>query len=423
VQGNEPTVAIFGQLLPGSAGGIETNLLCLLKALASVESPGHEIVIGPGGASDWLLPHLAPTQSVLPCPAIRCDIKTEHELASGKITIPGLIEAIKVLVGRGRVSAFSDYGRKLTKSLRERGVKVVHFPYQRYFPTDIPFIFEPWDLQHIHLPEFFSAEEIEFREYLYRRACKEASIVATASQATKRDLVKHFSVPPDKIAVIPRGAGEGLQHYPVHEAQEGIASLGLPERFALYPAKTWPHKNHSRLFQALSLLKKKGIHIPLVCTGKPVESTIESIKHDLKELDLDDLVIFTGYVDDAILGKLYSCAQMMVFPSLFEGLGIPVLEAMKIGLPVALSDASCLPEIAGTAAVYFDPYSPEDIAEKMAALWMNDALRSELRVRAAQQISSYSWGAAAKSFRICYKYLAGNRLRDDEKKLFSKLFV
>lgn len=415
------SVAIFGQLLPGSAGGIETNLLCLLKALAAVPGHGGEVVIGPGGASNWLLPHLAETQSVFPCSSIRCDIHAEQQFNSNRSVWSRLINSAKVRLGRGNVSAFSDYGNKLSQSLKKQGVKVIHFPYQRYFPSDLPFIFEPWDLQHIHLPEFFSSDEIAFREYLYRRACTEASLIVTATRATKNDLIHYYSIPTEKIAVIPRGVGEDLTSYPLDDAHPAIEKLGIPARFAIYPAKTWPHKNHHRLFLALSFLKEQGIEIPLVCTGKPVDSTVESIKHELEAMGLSDSVFFTDFVDNELLGKLYSCAEMMVFPSLFEGLGIPVLEAMRLGVPLALSNASCLPEVAGDAALYFDPYSHDDIAAKMLALWTNDALQEDLKLKGIQQISNYQWPEAAQLFRLCYKKLMGDKLSIHEKQAFDKL--
>ena len=113
---------------------------------------------------------------------------------------------------------------------------------------------------------------------------------------------------------------------------------------------------------------------------------------------------------------LYAGADQMIFPSLFEGLGIPALEAMALGTPVVCSRASCLPEICGEAAVFFDPYSVEDMAAKIAMVWGDSALRTELKQRGYANITSFSWAEAAQSFRVAYNYVANRPLGADEER-------
>jgi glycosyltransferase involved in cell wall biosynthesis len=415
IKDTNPAVAIFGQLLPGSAGGIETNLLKLLAALAAENEPeDRQFVIGPGGESEWMLPHLSKGQDVVKWPPLRCTMPT---LSQEKVPVAiALImkDAARKILRRGTRPAFSNSANQLTQKLKNAGVEV-HFPYQRYFKTSLPFIFEPWDLQHIHLPELFSNEELKFRNWLYRLACEEAALVVTATHWTKYDLIKQFGLPPSKIAVIPRGAEITQVGFATGIIENTLKKLQLPQRFALYPAKTWAHKNHIRLFQALALLRnKKNMVIPLVCTGKSIDTSNESIQRELRSSGLSDQVFFTGFLDDHSMRQLYARADLMVFPSLFEGLGIPVLEAMSSGTPVVCSKASCLPEIGGDAAIFFDHYSIEDIASKIAMVWNDSALRADLKQRGYANITSFSWAEAARSFRVAYRYVANRPLDANE---------
>lgn len=418
-----PAVAIFGQLLPGSAGGIETNLLKVLAALAAENGPeDRQLVIGPGGESAWLRPHLGNGQEVLAWPPLRCQMPAPWRGNVGAAISRVARDIARKLLRRGTRPAFSSSAKELTRKLKQAGIEVVHFPYQRYFPTSLPFIFEPWDLQHLHLPELFSNEEVNFRNWLYRQACEEATLVVTATRWTKADLMEQFGLPASKIAVIPRGA----EMVPVECAPGDIdATLNrhqLPQRFALYPAKTWAHKNHLRLFEALADLRdKEGQVVPLVCTGKPIESSADTIQRALKSLGLTDQVFFTGFLDEGSLRHLYARAELMVFPSLFEGLGIPLLEAMASGTPTVCSSASCMPEIGGEAVMFFDPYSVEDMAAKIAQVWRDIALRADLKRRGYANIAAFSWAEAARSFRVAYKHVANKPLNAEESRRWAAM--
>ena len=419
-----PAVAIFGQLLQGSAGGIETNLLKLLATLAADNGPhDRQLVIGPGGESAWLRPCLGIGQAVVEWPPLRCEmpISSRDNVSSSISRL--VMDVVRKTLRRGTRSAFSNSSTQLTQKLKSSGVEVVHFPYQRYFPTSLPFIFEPWDLQHIHLPELFSDEEIRFRNWLYRLACEEATLIVTATKWTKDDLIRQFGLPSSKIAVIPRGAEITSIGFTTGASDETLNKLRLPRRFALYPAKTWAHKNHIRLFQSLALLRdKKKLVIPLVCTGKPVDSYAERIQREIEALKLTDQVFFTGFIDESYMRHLYARAELMVFPSLFEGLGIPVLEAMASGTPVVCSQTSCLTEIGGDAAIFFDPYSIEDMATKTAMVWENSLLRADLKQRGYTNTTSFNWIEAARSFRVAYKHVANRPLTvDDSQRLASML--
>jgi glycosyltransferase involved in cell wall biosynthesis len=407
-------VAIFGQLLPGSAGGIETNLLKLVNSLADHNGNGdQQVIIGPGGATDWLHPYLGQGQSALAWPPLRYDKYYPSQTLLKRFTSAKDTKTfIHLLLGNMRAN---KQPQKLDNSLKSLGVEVLHFPYQRYFQTTLPFVFEPWDLQHIHLPELFTQTEIDFRNKLYRQACEEASIVVTATKWTKKDLIDNFGLPASKIAVIPRGASQPKTLAAQIDIEKTLSKFNLPADFIIYPAKTWPHKNHTRLFKALSILNTRfNIVIPLVCTGKPIKSSLNEISDEMLSLGLANQVYFTDFISEEELKHLYMASRCMVFPSLFEGLGIPLLEAFEYGVPVACSNASCLTEIGGDAAIYFDPYSTEDMADKIRMLWTDNALREKLAANIEGKLNCFNWNKSAHLFKLVYKFLAKKQLSSIE---------
>ena len=147
------------------------------------------------------------------------------------------------------------------------------------------------------------------------------------------------------------------------------SSLELPERFLFYPGQTWPHKNHEGLLEALALIRERhGETPPLVCSGHRNELQ-PKLERRAEELGLQDAVRFVGFVEPLRLRCLYQLATAVLFPSRFEGWGMPVTEAFSLGVPVACSNTTSLPEVAGDAALLFDPESAEEMAEAAWSLW------------------------------------------------------
>ncbi len=147
--------------------------------------------------------------------------------------------------------------------------------------------------------------------------------------------------------------------------------------FALYPAQVWEHKNHLRLLDAVALLRDRGVVVPVVCPGQP-NPRLRQVRRHAAKVGVDGLVTFPGYLSDAQLAGLYERARCLVFPSLFEGFGFPVLEAFVAALPVACASATSLEELAGPAAVQFDGTVVEAIAEALREVWADDGRRAEL---------------------------------------------
>jgi glycosyltransferase involved in cell wall biosynthesis/GT2 family glycosyltransferase len=417
------TVAINAQLLEGSAGGIETNLLQLLRALSLKNQPGDtQLLIGPGAASAWLKVHLSSTQSIVEWSPIRY----VPESAIGSFI--RILRKLNHIHGNWIKDANASRSgvKKLELVLRTNGVDIIHFPYQRYFPTSLPFIFEPWDLQHIYLPEMFSKEEIRFRDLHYKEACQRASVVVTATRSSKYDIVRHFQIPASKVAVIYRGvdSSEKTSMQRGSDKRSQVEPLSIEDTaYAIYPAKPWPHKNHERLFAALAKLRNEsGLRIPVVCTGRAVKGRERFLEDLAIRYNIADQIVCTGYLSECNIKHYLENARLLIFPSLFEGLGIPLLEAMDWGVPITCSNVSCIPEVVGKSALMFNPYSVDDIAAKVSNAWLDDSLRKDLAQKGKDRAKDFSWNQAAGSFLLVYRYVAGRSLSTSEKLELQKIF-
>ncbi|HEU0251869.1 MAG TPA: glycosyltransferase family 1 protein [Pyrinomonadaceae bacterium] len=295
---------------------------------------------------------------------------------------------------------------------------VMHFPTQNAFLTSVPSIYHPWDLQHLHLPQYFAPEVIRKREIEYRAFCAQAAMVVAATSWQKQDLIKHYNLAEDKVRVI--APAPVVEFYPVPtegDLENARRKFALPPRFLYYPAQTWPHKNHIRLLQALARVREReGEAIPLVLTGKRNDHFL-AIENKIAELNLGEQVRFLDYVSPLELQCLYRLCRAMVFPTLFEGFGMPILEAFLVGAPTACSNVTSLPEQAGDAALIFDPSDTENMAHAVFRLWSDDALCRELTMRAQKRVKSFTWERTARTFTAHYRRLSGCRLSADDELL------
>jgi glycosyltransferase involved in cell wall biosynthesis len=287
--------------------------------------------------------------------------------------------------------------------LESLGVDVVHFPYQSYVECALPTVYNPHDLQHRHFPEFFEPEQLAWRERVQGTALGRADAVAAESRWTADDVIREYGVDPARVHVLPRGAPTAL--FDVDEA--ALESLDLPSPFVLYPAASWPHKNHLRLVEALAELASRGVPLSLVCTGARTPHWNE-VERRVGELGLGERVRHLGFVEPGALRALYRRAELAIVPSLFEGGGFPVLEAFAEGTPVACADATALPEVAGDGALLFDPTSPTAIADALARLHRSEPLREELRHRGAERIRRHDWADTAGAYADLYRRVASS---------------
>jgi glycosyltransferase involved in cell wall biosynthesis len=303
--------------------------------------------------------------------------------------------------------------------LRTLGVDVVHFPYAVHFQTTIPFIYEPLDLQHRHFPELFSDGERAWRDQVYRQGCEQARLIVTGTCFTKDDIVRQYGIDPGKIAVIPIRSALP----PTPPTADAVARVRqayeLPERFLLYPAMAFPHKNHLRLFEALAVLRDRhDLTLTLICTGRLYESHSPILEQAIVRLGLQDQVRMLGPVPTDDLIALYGAAWALVFPTLFEGIGMPVLEALQYGLPVISSNAACLPEVAGDAALFFDPTRVEAIVEALLTAHRQPEMLERTMQAAPATLARFCWSRAARTYVACYRAAAGAPLSDEQRSLY-----
>jgi glycosyltransferase involved in cell wall biosynthesis len=264
------------------------------------------------------------------------------------------------------------------------------------------------DMQHEFFPQFFTEKERRMRSERYRTSAFAAQTVIAISEHAKGCMVDRYGVEPDKIQVIYQGCD--AEYRPIDDLEQlelARSRIGLAKQFIYYPAATWPHKNHQVLFAAIQIMVERyqfDGHLVLTGTEK---TSHEALLSDIDSRRLGNVVRILGYLPYSDLPYLYNLAKLMVFPSLFEGFGIPVLEAMACGCPVVCSQATSLPEVAGAAALYFNPFDPEEIAEKMWSVWSDDSKQKQLHAAGIDQARQFSWQKTARQTLAVY---AGERL-------------
>lgn len=400
-------IGIDARLRTGEVGGVEQFVTGLAFGLSQL-SDGQEryLFLVEPGEDAWLRPYVGG-----PCELIsRLDAggAPSRRVALMKRRLTRAMPWLRQV--RHRFLRSNGAGIAIPQSdltLENAGAQVIHFPFQAAFMTSVPSIYQPWDLQHLHLPEFFTADAIDDRERLYRAFCEQAELVVVASDWAKRDLAHRYGLSPAKIAVVP--VPPPIAAYPeptVDQLRAVKLRRALPDTFAYYPAQTWRHKNHIRLLQSLALARDQlGVTIDLVCSGRTNEHFSE-IEREAKRLDLSDNVRFLGFVTPLEVRALYRLSRMLIFPSLFEGWGLPVVEAFAAGIPVACASVTSLPDLVGDAAVMFDPRDPDDIARAIHRIWTDDGLRQTLVARGATRVSALDWPDCAAKYRDYYRAIA-----------------
>jgi len=264
------------------------------------------------------------------------------------------------------------------------------------------------DIAHEHYPEFFSTFEALRSKALIRRSAERADHVITVSEYSKNDICKTYHIEPEKITVTHEGAGTEFFPRDKEVCREQVArKYGIQAPFLLYVGRLQERKNLRRLLSAFARVKQMGAEQKLVLVGKK-DWMLGSIQAHAESLGLQDSVISTGYVSSEDLPVFYNAAEAFVFPSIFEGFGLPVIEAMACGLPVLTSYGSSLEEIAGDAAVLADPWSEESITQALGRLLTEPSLRQKLGQAGLSRSAEFSFKKAAEQTVNVYERVAGS---------------
>ncbi len=254
------------------------------------------------------------------------------------------------------------------------------------------------DLSYIHFPELFKKSDLYQLQNWSKYSILKAAKVFTISNFSKDDIIKEYKLPSEKVVVTHLGLKMKTDvAAPKEEEKEVLQKFDLNRPFILFVGTIQPRKNLQRLIQAFGKIKKSNEYpkLQLTIVGKK-GWLFEDILEEPQKLGISDSVRFLEFVSDKELEVLYKNAEFFVLPSLYEGFGLPVLEAMSFGCPVITSNVSSLPEAAGDAALYVNPENIDDIAEKMGKLLKDNALKNELREKGYKQVKKFSWEKTAR---------------------------
>ena len=294
----------------------------------------------------------------------------------------------------------------VTLAARRRGCTLLHLPaglgpvHSRF-----PKVVTIHDVMPVRFPAMFRPWYRNYAAVVMPRLARSANAVITGSQTAKQEIVEWLRVPAERVTVVAYGIDPAF--VPLDPNDDRLAAVrtryDLPRHFVLTVGSVEPRKNLPRLLQAISILRGRPGMSDLTLVHVGAEGwRPEEVSATVRTLRLDGAVRFLGYVPIDELGPLYATARAFVYPSLWEGFGLPPLEAMACGCPVVTSRVSALPEVAGGAALLVDPTSVDEIADAIGTLWCDDSLRGTNIQRGLARAGEFTWKRAAQETAVVY---------------------
>lgn len=283
---------------------------------------------------------------------------------------------------------------------RRDGLTLMHsmaFATPRLAPC--PVVVTIYDLSFIHQPESFPAAQRRYLMHETAYSCRHAARLITISRSGRDDVAAHYGVPPGRIDVVTPGVGAAYRPLPAADVAAFRRRQGLPDIFLLHVGTLQPRKNILVLLEALSRLGRPEVPLVLVGGKGWFYDTIEA---RVTALGLSKQVHFAGYADDDELPLWYNAAAALVFPSLYEGFGLPIVEALACGTPVVAAATSSLPEAGGEVALYFDPRDPDELAGQLAAVLDDPDLRRRARAAGPAHAARFSWAQSGQATAAVY---------------------
>jgi glycosyltransferase involved in cell wall biosynthesis len=297
---------------------------------------------------------------------------------------------------------------RIPLALKREGVTLFHAPHYVLPPlVTCRSIVTIHDCIHLMFPQYLPSRlALKYAKASMALATRRATRVLTVSETSKRDIIKFFGTAPEKIDVIynaydPRFGDEPREEDVVRVRER----YQLHDEFVLYAGNVKPHKNLERLIEAFHIVRSGGLDLKLVLIGDEI-SKYTALRRAIHRYQLHRYVRFLGYLPEETLAVMYRLAGVFVFPSLYEGFGLPPLEAMASGTPVVTSNVSSLPEVAGNAAILVDPYDPQAIADGIRRVMTDSALRDELRRKGLARAHQFSWETSVRRVREIYREAA-----------------
>jgi alpha-1,3-rhamnosyl/mannosyltransferase len=363
-------------LVPGEVGGSEEYTVRLLSALADLGTGDVDVILYVNRRFSSAHPEIVSRFTTVVAPV------------SGSSRVLRVIAESTWLAIRSRVDrcALVHHAGGTMPAVRPGpGVLTLH------------------DLQPLANPERFGLIKGTYIRFIAPRSLRRAEFVVCLSRYVANDAIDRVGLPAERIRIVPCGIADPGASIDAQRLRELLGRFDLDDRpFIIYPAITYPHKNHATLIAAFARVAEKHDEVRLVFTGgagssdSVVQSTIEAY-------GLESKVIRTGRVHESDLDLLYRAATMMAFPSLYEGFGLPLLEAMSRGCPIVASDAGSLPEVAGDAAEFVDPIDVAGWANALGALIEDPARRTVLARRGFDRVAQFAWSVSAQSILSVYR--------------------
>jgi glycosyltransferase involved in cell wall biosynthesis len=319
----------------------------------------------------------------------------------------------RFLKRRVAVNPFIRLGFDLPRKLRQDRPQLLHVQYTAPVFCSTPIVVSVHDVSFLEHPDYFAPFRALQLRYTVSRTVRSAARVITPSEFSKRSILSAYRLDEAKVVVLPNGVAPAFRPMSRELAQRSVqASFGLRAPYILTVGDLQPRKNHARLIRAFEKLIHAHPHLPhqLVVVGKE-NWRASTVLSTAKRSSLSDRIHFTGFVSDEGLLRLYGGCDLFVYPSMYEGFGLPILEAMACGRAVACSNTSAIPEVADSAAILFDPNSEDEIALALRDLLLNPELRQRMERLGMQRAAMFSWENTAGKTLDLYYAVAGETNR------------
>jgi glycosyltransferase involved in cell wall biosynthesis len=354
--------------IPGSAGGVETYLRNLIMGLQKIDAKDIYYIFVPNESRNIV----------------------NKLISDNRFEVVGLSKGPAIMIRALRRTGL--YGKSneqlLARKINDYGLDVAHFPFQEEYPSGINAkkVVTFHDLQHEHYPHFFTTLELEGRKKVYGQSIDSADKIIAISEFTKKDIGDVYG---KSAAAKTNVVYQGFDPIFFQSQVKLPSTLKKVQPYFYYPAATWPHKNHLRLIEAFASFLESHSSYYLVLSGISKQNQAK-IQNKITELGISKNVQFLGYLKYEDLPVVYKGALALVFPSLFEGFGIPILEAMASGCPILAADNTSIPEVVGQAGLLFDATDTKSIESCLMRIADSPQLLAKFRSAGKQRVKKFS---------------------------------
>jgi glycosyltransferase involved in cell wall biosynthesis len=304
---------------------------------------------------------------------------------------------------------YTRLGWDLARLTRSDRPDLIHVQYTAPLMGQVPVVVTVHDVSFLEHPEYFTVVRRSQLRYTVSRTVKRAARILTVSEFSRDAILRAYDIPPDRVRVIPNAANPDFRVIGRERAQHAVRrKLAFSGPFVLSVGDLQPRKNQIGLIEAFSGLLRTHPQLQhhLVLTGKETWFT-PKVREAARTSGFADRIHFTGFVEDSELLELYNACELFVFPSFYEGFGLPILEAMACGRAVACSNTSAMPEVADGAGILFDPHSTRDMMQAMADILRDSGLRTRLERLGVQRAACFSWQKSARATLDVYAEVVG----------------